>query len=141
MTHDDIIRMAREVDADEHYVSETDDIPWSFEFSLTKLEEFAALVAAEKDAEIKALKADNERLRDELRQSSIDHTQAEVERLRAELVEANATRERCNERAFALEAEIERLRSLLADIRKDKQTLHWHESINAELELEQEPPR
>ncbi len=40
------IRMAREADADEHYVSEADDMPWSVEFSLTNLEAFAALVAA-----------------------------------------------------------------------------------------------
>ena len=40
---------------------------------------------AELDAEIGLLRRENERLRDELRQSSIDHTRAEVERLREAL--------------------------------------------------------
>lgn len=44
MTRDDIIRMAREAGADEHYVSDADDIPWSVEFSLTNLETFISLV-------------------------------------------------------------------------------------------------
>lgn len=46
MTRDEIIRMAREAGAHEHYVNQADEIPWSVEFSLTNLEAFAALVAA-----------------------------------------------------------------------------------------------
>ena len=42
----------------------------------------AARMIRDQRDEIERLKADNERLRDELRQSSIDHTRAEVERLR-----------------------------------------------------------
>ena len=55
MNREDIIRMAREADADEHYVSEADDMPWSVEFSLTNLEAFAALVAAAEREECAAL--------------------------------------------------------------------------------------
>lgn len=47
MNREEILRMAREAGAHEHYVSEADDMPWSVEFSLTNLEAFAALVAAQ----------------------------------------------------------------------------------------------
>lgn len=33
-----------------------------------------------------------------------------------------------------LHAENKALRTLLADIRKDEQTLHWHKSIDAEID-------
>jgi len=44
ITRDEIIKMAQEAGAEEHYVNETDDIPWSIEFSLHNLEAFAAIV-------------------------------------------------------------------------------------------------
>ena len=43
----------------------------------------------------------------------IETLRRENERLRKELVEAEAVRERCNERAFRLESEVERLREAL----------------------------
>ena len=52
----------------------------------------AANLIREQRAEIERLTADNERLRDELRQSSIDITRAEIERLRGLLTEARAAK-------------------------------------------------
>lgn len=75
--------------------------------------------------------ADNERLRDELRQSSIDHTRAEVERLTATAFQAQNA-------AIDLAQRYKRLKGLLLDIRNDAQTSHWHRDIDAAL---QEPPR
>ena len=56
--------------------------------------------------ELRRLHADNERLRDELRQSGIDHTRAEVERLREALksIAANACCDRCQEAALVAKA-------------------------------------
>jgi hypothetical protein len=36
-------------------------------------------------------------------------------------------------------AEIERLRGLLLDIRKDEQTSHWHRDIDAAVDASKEP--
>jgi len=46
----------------------------------------------------------------------IETLRRENERLRKELVEAEAVRERCNERAFRLESEVERLREALDNL-------------------------
>ena len=68
----------------------------------------AALIAAAPSllADNERLTADNERLRDELRQSGIDHTRAEVERLREALksIAANACCDRCQEAALVAKA-------------------------------------
>ena len=37
------------------------------------------------------------------------------------------------------DAEIERLRGLLLDIRKDEQTSHWHRDIDAAVDASKEP--
>lgn len=56
------------------------------------------------------LESENERLREELRQSSIDHTRAEVERLREALesIAANACCDRCQEAALVAKAALRR---------------------------------
>jgi len=88
MTRDDIIRMAKEAGFNQILATNTGADVWIDDgFYVEEMERFAALVAAEKDKEI--------------------------EQMQVALTEAHAVRETCNQRAFRLEAEIDRLREAL----------------------------
>ena len=152
MTRDDIIRMAKQVGI------EFDPRCGTCLTGNIQLERFAALVAAEKDREILALKEERRKdmaeiyslreseeslrekneqfaaLREQLRLANIDalneaakndSLDRENERLREELAESYAVRERCNERAFRLEAENERLRDAARQMRSHDETAIW----------------
>lgn len=132
MTRDDIIRLGRESQRERF----SDGGYW-FSMEVRDLERFAALVAAAAEQpkpEPPQPHGYAYRYRDGIRFNGgnrvngglpvevlpywfappdTEALRRENERLRSELAEAEAVRERCNERAFRLEAEVERLRDEL----------------------------